>query len=129
MNVAESGTIFYRQDYDPLLVERLRQEISAEYPEAEFFRPSLVFIVTWDRVAPYHPGFQDLRNTFQAVIASDGIMTFVLFNYGTIRWGGVATLIGVTAGDQVNFFTHPASFSTHVLALDDTRITYRVDRE
>ena len=129
VNVVVSGTIFYRQDYDPSLAERLRREISAEYPEAELFHPSLVFVVTWDRVAPFQFDFRDLRNTFQAVIASDGIMTFIVFNYGTIRWGGVATLIGITAGDQVNFFTHPASFSTHVLALDDTRITYRVDRK
>ena len=37
-------------------------------------------------------------NTFQAVIATDGQRTFVLFIYGDIEWGNDAT-VGFNAGD------------------------------
>ena len=39
-------------------------------------------------------------NTFQAVIATDGQRTFVLFIYANIQWGNRAT-IGFNAGDGV----------------------------
>ena len=39
-------------------------------------------------------------NTFQAVIATDGQRTFVLFIYANIQWGNNAT-IGFNAGDGV----------------------------
>ena len=66
-------------------------------------------------------------NTFQVVVASNGIWTFVRFSYSNIQWGGPNTLIGVSAGDRVNFITHPASLSSSVLSLDNTTTTYRVD--
>ena len=37
-------------------------------------------------------------NTFQAVIATDGLETFVLFIYADIEWGDGAT-VGFNAGD------------------------------
>ena len=129
VDVRVNGTIFYREDSDPEIADRLRREISAEYPEAETFHPSVVFVATWDRVESYRSTLRGLRNTFQVVIASDGSMTFVLFNYGDIQWGGVTTLIGVNAGDRVNSFIHPATFSPRVLLLDNTTVSYRVDSE
>ena len=39
-------------------------------------------------------------NTFQAVIATDGLETFVLFIYADIEWGDDAT-VGFNAGDSV----------------------------
>ena len=39
-------------------------------------------------------------NTFQAVITTDGLRTFVLFIYANIQWGNRAT-IGFNAGDGV----------------------------
>ena len=39
-------------------------------------------------------------NTFQAVIATDGLETFVLFIYADIEWGDGAT-VGFNAGDSV----------------------------
>ena len=39
-------------------------------------------------------------NTFQAVVATDGQQTFVLFIYAAIEWGDGAT-IGFNAGDGI----------------------------
>ena len=100
--------------------------VASQFPEVGFFFPSLVFVATWDRVAQF--GARNfLRNTFQTVIASDGARTFVRFTYGDIQWGGNRTLIGVSAGDTLNFITHPASLSPSVVFLDGTNVTYRVD--
>ena len=47
----------------------------------------------------------------------------------TSSGGGVTTLIGVTAGDRVNFVIHPASQTSSVLLLYNARATYmyRID--
>ena len=61
------------------------------------------------------------------MIASDGGKTFVRFNYGDIQWGGSSALIGVSAGDAVNFITHLASLNPSILSLDNTAAAYRID--
>lgn len=131
IDITRGGSIYYREDTDPFVAQVVSQEISSQYPEVGFFFPALVFVATWDRVAAYSvSGVDDgLANTFQAVIASDGNRTFVRFSYGDIEWGGVSTLIGVSAGDGVNFITHPASLSSSITFIDYTTVTYRVDRK
>ena len=123
------GTIYYRQESDPVVAELVLRDISSQFPEAEFFHPSLVFVATWDRVGEYSSNFYGtgLVNTFQVNIVSDGTWTFVRFSYGDIQWAGSDTLIGVSAGNGLNFTTHPASLTSSVLLLDDTTVTYRVD--
>ena len=127
VNIVQGGQIFYRQVFDPLILDQVRLEVLSQYPEVGFFAPSLVFVATWDRVAAFSSNFTGLYNTFQAVIASDGSRSFVGFNYGNIEWGGPDTLIGVSAGDRFFFITHPASLSSSVLNLDGTNVTYRID--
>ena len=128
INIINGGLIYYRQVFDSFIVDLVRQEVVSQFPEVGFFFPSLVFVATWDRVAQF--GARDgLHNTFQTVVASDGSRTFVRFTYDDIQWGGSRTLIGVSAGDQRNFITHPASLSPNVVFLDGTNATYRIDRE
>ena len=43
-------------------------------------------------------------NTFQAVLATDGSSTYVLFLYEDIQWGDTSTSIGFNAGDNLRFF-------------------------
>ena len=127
VNIQNGGTIYYRQDFNSSVADKLQQDIYTQFPDTGFFYPSLVFVATWDRVAAFSSSFRGLFNTFQAVIASDGVRTFVRFSYGDIQWGGPRTLIGVSAGDMTNFITHPASLSSSVLLLDNTATTYKID--
>ena len=129
INVISGGSIYYRQDLNQSIIERLRRELSSEYPQAELFLPSLVFIATWDRVAPFSTQITSGMNTFQVTVATDGTSTFARFSYGDIQWGGLETLIGVSAGDGLNFITHPSSLSSFVLTLDTTTVFYRVERK
>jgi hypothetical protein len=127
INIVDGGVIYYREVFDSLTVDLVRQEVASQFPEVGFFFPSLVFVATWDSVAQFGAR-NGLLNTFQTVIASDGARTFARFAYDDIQWGG-RTLIGVSAGDRHSFVTHPASLSSSVVFLDDTNITYRVDRK
>ena len=131
VDVTRGGTIYYRQDNTLPIAKQIQQDISIQFPSIGFFYPSLVFVATWDRVAAvsYLTNFRGLVNTFQVIIASNGMLTFVRFNYGDIQWGSLHTLIGVSAGDGINFITHPPSLSSHahVQSLDNTTTTYKVD--
>ena len=54
--------------------------------------------------------FVDQINTFQAVVATDGMKTFVLFLYGdiqTVQYDYGSVPIGFSAGDMVRSFTLP----------------------
>ena len=124
VDITRGGTIYYRQGSNSTITEFVQKAVASEYPEAASFQPSLVFVATWDRVEPFGFSNRGRVNTFQVVVASDGTRTFVRFSYGDIQWGGFNTIIGVTAGDRVNFITHPASQSTAVLMLYNTTTTY-----
>ena len=124
IDIRRGGTIYYRQDSNSTTTELVQQAVASEYPEAASFQPSLVFVATWDRVERFGFSNGGRVNTFQVVVASDGTRTFIRFSYGDIQWGGFTTIIGVTAGDRVNFITHPASQSSAVLMLYNTTTTY-----
>ena len=127
VDIQKGGTIYYRQDFNSSVANKIQQEIYTQFPDAGFFYPSLVFVATWDRVAAFSSDFSDRFNTFQTIIASDGRKTFVRFSYGDIQWGGSSTLIGISAGDRTNYIIHPASMSSSILLLDNTATTYRID--
>ena len=128
INIVFGGAIYYRQDNTSSIAEQVQQNIYTQFPDVGFFYPSLVFVATWDIVEAFSSDFRGLVNTFQVVIASDGRRTFVRFSYGDIQWGGSNTLIGVSAGDRINFITHPASLNSSVTSLlDNTTVTYRVE--
>ena len=53
-------------------------------------------------------------NTFQAVLATDGNRTFVMFLYEDMQWGSAQTRIGFNAGDTLQSIT-----LTESLIIDD----------
>lgn len=67
---------------------------------------------------------------FQAVIASDGSHSYILFLYGDLQWstgdsdggsggtGGAPAVAGINAGDGENYFLLPGSGTASVLNLD-----------
>ena len=130
IDITKGGSIYYRLDNTSSTADQVQLDVYNQFPDVDFFYPSLVFVATWDRVAAFFSNFRDTVNTFQVVIASDGTRSFVRFSYEDIQWGGSMTLIGISAGDRVNFITHPASLSSSVLLLDNTTTTYKfeVDR-
>ena len=50
-------------------------------------------------------------NTFQAVVATDGSATYVMFLYRDVQWGSSQTSVGFNAGDDTRGFNLPQSFT------------------
>ena len=114
VDLNNGGTIFYRQTTDHNLVSGV-DLLSAVgtlvnlLTDLSDFNPSLLFIATWYQVAPFQSLFRESdRNTFQAVLATDGETSIVSFIYGDIQWGEGAE-IGFNAGDGVSFLSVPPS--------------------
>ena len=133
VNTENGGEISYRKTADPDLLAAL----SALLPN---FEPTLLFIVTWNRVAPYaspslvtsimhmivhhcvtvahHPCMQ-ARNTFQAVLATDGVSrSIAIFIYESVEWGENAQ-IGFSAGDEDRSFSLPISLTPLTLNVEE----------
>ena len=73
-------------------------------------------------------------NTFQCVLATDGLQSFAIFLYadGEIQWttgdssggsnglGGTPAQVGFNAGDGVNYATFPASRTADIINIAST---------
>ena len=75
------------------------------------------------------------RNTFQVVIVTDGLFSFTIFNYANLTWvtgdasggsngfGGTPAMVGINAGDGVNFKKFKYSLTDNVIeVLNDTNM-------
>ncbi|XP_041268181.1 sushi, nidogen and EGF-like domain-containing protein 1 [Onychostruthus taczanowskii] len=125
------GDVFYRQSRDPQLLARLAQDLAPAVPPGDPPpQPTWAFVATWDRVA-YFGTASDKVNTFQAVLASDGVTCFVLLNYGDLQWttgianqgdphtglGGIPAQAGFNSGDDVHYYNVPGSRTPAVQSL------------
>ncbi len=63
----------------------------------------------------YYP--QNLNNTFQAVMATDGESSFISFVYVDIQWGAGAH-IGLSDGGGVEYITESISFTNATINMD-----------
>ena len=73
-------------------------------------------------------------NTFQAVLATDGLLSFVIFLYadGEIQWttgeasggtnglGGIPAQVGFDAGDGIRYFAVPGSQTDEIINIAST---------
>lgn len=117
---------------DPTLLNNITRDIQDGYNGANGWRAEHAFMVTWERMA--YGGapkavdvsqFEQVRqwqNTFQMVIATDEIRTFVIFNYARLNWttsneaGGLngfggkqAAMAGFNGGNGTGWFPLPYS--------------------
>jgi len=89
VHTENGGHVYYRETLNPSLISRAEDEVKQGFPGGDLSFKS-VFIVTWDRVAHYRLSSScpddGLRNTFQAILATDGIKSFVIFYYNELTW-------------------------------------------
>ena len=134
VNIERGGNIFYRQTSDPDFIASVIANASTLSLDDDLldFKPTLLFIATWYRVAQFSE-FEPDRNTFQVVLATDGETSAVSFLYSDIQWGEGAE-IGFNGGDRASFFTVPLSVpSTDIDTQSNVGVPglfiYRVDGE
>jgi hypothetical protein len=82
------GTVYYQETDDSLQLCRVSKDVWDKF--GELFRPKTLFIVTWLDLAYYSssgdPPPTPGRNTYQIVLASDGIQSFVYLLYRELGW-------------------------------------------
>ncbi|KAH0631335.1 hypothetical protein JD844_005624 [Phrynosoma platyrhinos] len=127
-----SGDIFWRQTQDPNVLQRCTAEISHYYPEISF-TSIWAFLATWDQVA-YFGSKSKKVNTFQAVLTTNGELSFIILNYADIQWttgtwsngdaktglGGIPAQAGFDNGDKINYYIMPGSRTTDILNITKT---------
>ena len=85
----------------------------------------------------YLPSPLQQNNTFQVVVVTDGLFSFTIFNYAKLTWvtgddiqsggtdgfGGTAAMVGINAGDGINFKKFQHSLTDRVVeVLEDTNM-------
>ena len=97
-----TGTVWYNVNDDNSTTGQIVAEAVKEYFDDDDFISEVVLTVTWDNVG-YHPMMIDMVNTFQCIMATDGISSYVIFNYldNGINWYTANDRDGVPA--QVGF--------------------------
>ncbi|XP_070620087.1 sushi, nidogen and EGF-like domain-containing protein 1 [Erythrolamprus reginae] len=127
-----SGKIFSRQTKDSALLSRFAADLS-RYHNDFSFTPVWMFIATWDKVG-FYGSASDKANTFQAVLATDGKISFIMLNYADIQWttgtgndgdiytglGGTPAQAGFDSGDKVNYYNIPGSRTPEILNIKET---------
>ncbi|XP_030839937.1 uncharacterized protein LOC583108 isoform X2 [Strongylocentrotus purpuratus] len=127
VDTRNGGTLSYRQVLRSAENDRIFLEadeiIRASFVDMRDFLSSWIFIATWDSVAHFSSS-GELRNSFQAVMVTDGRYSFVIFNYGDINWaasgGGTPAQVGFNDGDGVNFYSVPGSRTAAVIDIATT---------
>ncbi|UJR12549.1 hypothetical protein I4U23_016725 [Adineta vaga] len=124
------SNIFYRQIIDPSTLGEIDRMIVNGFPGQIAHRSIWAFVVTWDRVPGYGLSVS-FRNTFQAIVTTNGINSFAIYNYEQLQWsyGSASSNIhaqaGFNAGDMNNSFVIEKSFTSEVLSIvNDSNVAY-----
>lgn len=150
VDTTRGGVVWYRESKDAGLLARATTDVRKAVLNQPRFTASWLFIATWDNVAFF--GSQGIkrqkRNTFQAVLITNGRHSFVIFNYNKIVWttgtasqgnvdglGGKPAQAGFNAGDGIRFSMIPGSRTSAILNLPSTsnvaipgRWMFRIDQ-
>jgi len=135
-----SSEVFYRVATDDETLEQISYEVNLHKPTSYGmdFMPTWSCIVTWYQLKAFNHRRLDSNNTFQLVLASNGEMSYVMFNYGDLHWPNndvkVSVSVGYNSGDNQTFFQKEHSASVNISELQHksnvgmrSRWMYRVD--
>ncbi|XP_033733506.1 uncharacterized protein LOC117322677 [Pecten maximus] len=133
VDIRNGGTVWYRETTASDILQRATNEIRLYYPGQLHFHASWVFIATWDNVAFYGASTtgKTKRNTFQAVLITNGRHSFTVLNYAKVTWttgtasngnkntglGGTPAQVGFNGGDGVNFYALDESRTPSIVNL------------
>ena len=119
IDTRKGGDIFYRQVFDSNTLNQIGSDIRSSFSAFDNFRPSWALVVTWFKVAQYSQS-QDLpKNTFQALISTNGRHSFTIFNYHELQWSKSQNIdkhaqAGFNAGDGIIYYALNNSFTPNI---------------
>ncbi|KAL9985293.1 hypothetical protein ACROYT_G007678 [Oculina patagonica] len=127
------GRIWYRKTTDDVIISRATRDVIRAFPRYTGFMASWVALVTWNEVTFYGASGTHIqkRNTFQVLITSDGVMSFVGYIYDKLSWttgrmdgadvnglGGKTAQVGFSY--EYSYYKLPVSGTSDVLSLVNT---------
>ncbi|KAL8220175.1 UNVERIFIED_CONTAM: hypothetical protein K2H54_040035 [Gekko kuhli] len=127
-----TGEVYYRESQDEQLLQRVTADVNVYFP-TETFVATWVFVATWDRVA-FYGSLSSKVNTFQAVLTSNGHLSFIMLHYQDIQWtsgkasgedaftgqGGTPAQAGFNNGDAKHYFNIPGSWTPSIINVCST---------
>ncbi|XP_063969190.1 protein mesh-like [Lytechinus pictus] len=154
VDTTNGGSVFYREvlrfAQNGGLFGEADNVIRATFDDMSDFVSSWMYIATWDNVAFFGASDTSIRNSFQAVLVTDGRYSFAIFNYGDINWttgtlsggnsltglGGTPAQVGFNAGDGENYYSVSGSRTNSIVDIETTsniglpgRWVFRIDSE
>ncbi|NXH16780.1 TECTA protein, partial [Bucco capensis] len=129
VDITLGGDVFYRQSQDQKLLAQVAKDLAPAVSSSEPPpKPTWAFVATWDKVS-FFGAASDKVNTFQVVLATDGLTSYVMLNYGDLQWttgisnqgdphtglGGLPAQAGFNSGDDIHYYNLPGSRSPDVL--------------
>ncbi|XP_076314540.1 uncharacterized protein LOC143226890 [Tachypleus tridentatus] len=87
VDIRGTGRVYYRETKSQRLLTRANNDIQRHFSQGRDFQATSLFIATWDNVGHFDQK-TSLVNTFQVVIATDGVDSFVFFLFpeGGVQW-------------------------------------------
>ncbi|CAF3365935.1 unnamed protein product [Rotaria socialis] len=116
------SNIFYRQITDQATLSELDRIVANAFPAQATHRFIWAYVVTWYEVPGYGLS-ANFRNTFQAIITTNGINSFAIYNYDKLQWtvgsasSSVHAQAGFNAGDLKNYFLINKSFTPQIVQI------------
>uniref|UniRef100_A0A914PZL8 VWFA domain-containing protein n=1 Tax=Panagrolaimus davidi TaxID=227884 RepID=A0A914PZL8_9BILA len=127
-----ASAVSFRESLYPADLQKANREVIYAF-DLTNIELTWAFIVTWYNVTFYRdePSRQ-IRNSFQAVLTTNGENSFVIFYYNKIQWttgtasngnnqglGGTAAQVGFDAGDGTNRYMLNVSCTKEVLYVNN----------
>ncbi|CAF4740990.1 unnamed protein product [Rotaria sp. Silwood1] len=114
--------IFYREillKNEPNILLRISESIRNRFSKFAAQRMFWAFVVTWYEVP--NSINSTSRNTYQAILTTNGFYSFILFIYHQLQWSqgslGIHSQIGFNTGDKINYYKLKKSFSPLVMTI------------
>jgi sushi domain-containing protein 2 len=141
VDIRYSGEVYYREILDVNELNEIALEIRRAFPLFYNYRPTWAYVSTWYQVPEFgRTDYRNVNNTFQAIIATNGIYSFTIYNYAELQWPVVnvsshRAQAGFNAGDGATFYIINGSFTQDVVNVTsrsnvgiDGKWIFRVDR-
>lgn len=110
------GNIYYRKINSSTILSSLKDYIINLSKEYSSFTPKNAFVVTWAQVPHY--SYSSSTVTFQFIIVTDDMLTFVFLNYGTLNFPSSAAPVSATINiphpDSALAFTYSKSSTLNI---------------
>ncbi|CAF1395608.1 unnamed protein product [Adineta ricciae] len=114
--------IFYREillKTEPQTLYQITKILRTGFPKLAAQRMLWAFVVTWYDLPDIKNEIN--RNTYQAILTTNGFYSFTLFTYHQLEWSQDSTgnhaRIGFNAGDNVNYYQLKKSLSPQILSI------------